>query len=329
MKFLRILKSTLPICSLVMVGCSSKDTAPTVSYDSFNPLTVRATSDIDLPSPAAHVTFVPNTVAPWLGHILIVDDQQKLFRTDGQGNSPERLADLTAQDAYGLYRAEASGVFLTIEADGNLGAYIQSSNENEFSPMIVSQNTPIRGIQFCEGGDPLTGSAALITQEKTLSRFSISDIGPDAVTIAISTPVKTKSVPSHCAVNPDQAITIWPEFGTGPAQRISPDDRVEKISGPAIRPNSQFGPAESFTVISGAESPNRFALHSAGGDFMIEIENGLSIYAPDEIALLAGTDLPFGGTFNSGLVIAATHAPSPRLVLISLDYINREIAELN
>ena len=81
--------------------------------------------------------------------------------------------------------------------------------------------------------------------------------------------------------------------------------------------------------MSKTDNATQFAVRHNSGDYLMTLENGLSIYAPEEITGLAGTDKSFGGTYNNGLIIAATKEPSPRLVLISLDYINREIEKLN
>ena len=325
MKHFFALNSFLALSLLNLAGCNSQDIPPILSFEEFEPLTVRATSDIDLPSAPAHITFVPNTVAPWLGHVIIVDEQQNLFRTDGQGNTPEQIANIKARDAFGLFRPEATGVFLTLSTDGTLAAYSQSSNENEFAPLILSQNTPVTGVKFCEGGDPLTGTGALISETQEVIRFSIPELGPDAISITFSNPVKSKTEPAGCAVNSDQSITYWPEAGTGPFQILNVDNDPVKVTAPTLLPNSLFGE----TAIAKAGGLDGFAFRNTSGDYLITIENGLSIYAPENIEIVAGSDKSFGGTFNNGLIVASTNDPEPRLVLISLDYINREIEKLD
>ena len=113
MKQFFALNSFLALSLLTFGGCNSQDITPILSFDDFEPLTVRATSDIDLPTAPANIAFVPNTVAPWLGHILITDEEHNLYRTDGQGSTPEQMPGITARDVFGLFRPEATGVFLT------------------------------------------------------------------------------------------------------------------------------------------------------------------------------------------------------------------------
>ena len=74
-----------PIIFVAIFGfsaCQSDDKAAVSSAsDDMADITLRATSDIQTPSPIKAASFVPNSVASWLGHIILLDEKGTLHRT--------------------------------------------------------------------------------------------------------------------------------------------------------------------------------------------------------------------------------------------------------
>jgi len=86
------------LAAFALTACNSGDDArKAASPGSQSDLTLRATSDIKTSAPIKVATFVPNSVATWLGHIILLDKQGKLHRatTDSAETDPVALGKYT------------------------------------------------------------------------------------------------------------------------------------------------------------------------------------------------------------------------------------------
>lgn len=116
-------------------------------------ISLRATSAIETPSPIKAASFVPNSVATWLGHIILLDEKGTLHRATTGSARTEVVALGKYVDVIGLARGKKSGVFLALTQQGQIKAFIQSDDEGNFLPMVVDQES-FTFERFCGLSEP-------------------------------------------------------------------------------------------------------------------------------------------------------------------------------
>jgi len=139
---------------LALGACKGDVNSPTItSPENAADMTLRATSDIQTPSPILAASFVPNSVASWLGHIILVDEKGALHRATTDSATTDVVALGKYVDVIGLAREKKSGVFLALTPQGQIKAFVQTDDEGNFGPMAVSQdNNSIE--RFCASTEP-------------------------------------------------------------------------------------------------------------------------------------------------------------------------------
>ncbi len=153
---MRLVKPTILTLSLILAACQATDkpkesNEPKAAAD----ITLRATSDIKTPSPVKAASFVPNSVASWLGHIILLDERGSLHRATTDSTQTEVVALGKYADVLGLAREKKSGVFLAITPQGQVKAFVQSDDEGNYAPLAVSQgNHDFK--RFCASARPNT-----------------------------------------------------------------------------------------------------------------------------------------------------------------------------
>ena len=141
--------------TLGLTGCKADNTdSKTPTKASAIDITLRATSDIETPSPIKAASFVPNSVASWLGHIILLDDRGALHRATTDSARTEVVALGKYADVMGLAREKKSGVFLAITRQGQIKAFVQSDDEGNYTPIAVTQSNHSFK-RFCPSTDPM------------------------------------------------------------------------------------------------------------------------------------------------------------------------------
>ena len=125
---------TLISATLIMTSC----TKPTEATKELPIVEMVATHAFDTKTQITALTFIPNNVAPWLGRIIMLDENQHLFSTDIEGRTPLAVNSKTYTDIAGLFRKNAAGVFLAIGENGKLEAFIQSDDAGNFKSLPIS-----------------------------------------------------------------------------------------------------------------------------------------------------------------------------------------------
>lgn len=139
-----------------LIGCQAdKTSSKTPAEASAIDITLRATSDIETPSPIKAASFVPNSVASWLGHIILLDEKGALHRATTDSARTEVVALGKYADVMGLAREKKTGVFLAITRQGQIKAFVQSDDEGNYMPLAVSQSNHSFK-RFCPSTDPMS-----------------------------------------------------------------------------------------------------------------------------------------------------------------------------
>ena len=156
-------------------------------------IVVRATSELNAPAPIIQATFVPNSVASWLGHIIMIDKNGNLHRatTDSQVSLIDKG---NYSSVIGLARIKQPGVFLAITKTGSLKAYIEADDDGNFKALPVSINDGTRLIHFCQNALPQKDQIWAISNDNVVRRYKIDVTDNASVSIAaMDDKVKTKA----------------------------------------------------------------------------------------------------------------------------------------
>jgi len=151
MKFLPyvLLASLLCLSACQNSETTSKASGPEAKAD----ITLRATTDLQAPSPIMTATFVPNNVATWLGHIILLDKAGTLHRATTNSSKTDIVTLGKYQDIIGLVRENAAGVFLGLDKNGHIKAFIEADDEGNFKPMAISYGD-LKVERFCQSSSP-------------------------------------------------------------------------------------------------------------------------------------------------------------------------------
>ena len=115
MNYLRLIPASALVLMMTISACSNSQSAPDIDAGALPTIDLVATSQVVLPDIAEKITFAPNSVAPWTGHIIVQSKDGSLYRTTAMGDKPVTLGVSNSKDIFGLYRENAAGAFLSID----------------------------------------------------------------------------------------------------------------------------------------------------------------------------------------------------------------------
>lgn len=177
---------------LALSACQNKPANENEAYTQAD-IVVRATSELSAPAPIIQATFVPNSVASWLGHIIMIDADGNLHRatTDSQVNLIDKG---DYRSVIGLARIKQPGVFLAITKTGSLKAYIEADDDGNFKALPVSINEKTRLTQFCQSALPHQDVISAMNSDGIVTSYKIDVTENASVAIAATDGnVKTKA----------------------------------------------------------------------------------------------------------------------------------------
>jgi len=263
---MRILKYTTLAAVLLMGACQSGEKTPkTETSGPTAEFSLRATSDIQTPAPIKAATFVPNSVASWLGHIILLDNTGTLHRATTGSAETDVVALGKYTDVIGLAREKKSGVFLALTPQGQIKAFVQSDDEGNYSPLAVSQGD-VNIERFCHSAQPSEGS-----------------IWGETIT--------GKAVNLTTEIFEDASLTL-----TQAETEIDKSNPCEAKEVLKLSPN--------YTLKPDSDS-SRLTLSAEGEDISVEITNGLSIGGINQAGFVTVTSTNMGSVFNEGVLLVA------------------------
>jgi len=228
-------------------------------------ITLRATSDIQTPSPIKAATFVPNSVATWLGHIVLLDGKGTLHRATTDSANTDIVALGKYSDVIGLAREMASGVFLALTPQGQIKAFVQSDDEGNFSPMAVSQG------------------------DQTFERFCATATPSGSIIWAQTTSRKSQKL----------SVEIFEETSVTLTPKDSADNDIDPCAA-----NNALKLNEDIIVKPDSASDMLTITHD-GKDMTMDITNGLSIGGIESAGFVTVTTANMGSVFNEGVLLVA------------------------
>lgn len=162
-------------------------------------LDVSSTSEIYTTEPIDKISFVPNNVASWLGHLIMIDTKGSIFRA----STSDRIAKLVSAGSYmdviGTALKNKSGLFFTINNQGVIEAFIETTNSGDFT-FLENLSGPDGFMKFCK----TTRSDSKIIAIKNNGKFFqiIYDINEKDRSL-ITTEKEIKSSVSNCLTSKD------------------------------------------------------------------------------------------------------------------------------
>ena len=291
---------TAAVLTYGLVACSDKSTdAPALIETKELPtIDMVATHAIDLDISVSQLTFVPNSTAPWLGRIILMDEAGHLYSTDIEGRDPKPVGSGTYIDIFGLARENAAGVFLAITGNKKIEAFIKSDDDGNFSPMIYS-------------GENIDALSFDLISNNNGNSIKILDNRGKFYTVKI---VINSKVLEATIIHSAKSITDETSRGTNVAS-VGSD-----ISGKYFSViTNTFGKSDKNGLIISPLWPTDPLM------FKANIKNGLSVHGVDNIKYVASTTSNYGGGAYADGVLALVDAHEDRIVFISMSYAERQL----
>lgn len=317
---------SLVFLSLALFACTDAgDHDIAVPVDTSNTFTLRATGDISSPAAMIQAAFLPNPVASMgagfalnlPGDILLLSDNGDIWRTTTEGEKPELIAEGDFTDITGYSPDGAPGVILALTGTGSLTAFVKNEDGSEVRRLAVSQGgTAIKA--FCKGVDTVIGTDGKLHKlTGAVSDNTVIEIAAQAMDSKISNA-------STCHGGGTLDLLVSTEKRDTQHWQLISDGDVSPVK-----------TAKGLTSLSPLNSDTYIGLDQANGSPLIMkenavakliIEDGLSIRGLDQAAFVTSTQAPMGTTFSNGLILLSD-ANEPRLVMISMEYAQRELTD--
>lgn len=317
---MRLLSSIFAL--LILTACgdagSKAETPPNPPKDVFS---LRATADIQVPTVMEKAAFLPNPVTPegasfslnLPGEIILLSKDGGLWRTTTDGETPKLITEGSFIDVSGVPRHKEHTAFLALESNGQLSAFKKIDDTGKYSRLIVSQSSEtVKAI--CSYGKGVITSKGLL---HPLS-FVVSD---DSVAeIEIDRPLRGLTDISRCDAN---ALEHTVGTSNNKLQWHTYEDGtwVERPALTDFRTTSNLGGDTFIGFLPDMRAP---IFSVSGQNSALKVESGLSILGIDNVSFVETSSLPMGSVFSDGLILVGD-ADSPRLVMISLGYVKREL----
>jgi len=173
---IRDISLVLAAC-LTLISCQSEPNSSAKASKAIQKtdpadMELRATSDLLAPAPIKQLSFVPNNVASWLGHIIMVDANGDLHRAT-TNSQVIAVKQGNYVDVIGLDRPNKAGAFLALTQDKKVHAFIETDNEGNFKSIPVTQaKTSIES--FCQSNDAPENQLWARTQKGEIAAYDIT-----------------------------------------------------------------------------------------------------------------------------------------------------------
>ena len=315
--FYRMLLALIP---LAMSACNNVDTAQTLSIQTDADLQINVTSDLATPGKVKVLTFVPNSVASWLGAIVLLTEDGGVYRTDTQSSKPIQISAGPYSDIFGFAREAQPGVFLALDKDGSVDAFIEIDDAGNFGAIPLTYD---RGgfTQFCSDSSPQDENLWVIAKNGSVKKLTVDFQDNKIVELSeddtIDIPKGT--TPQACTINASEMPSVLTDKGLFSLR----DGSWQSEAYPASVTGLTALPGAEGLLSSRAE-PADIILTDVGISRTISLSDGLSIRGTEYVSYVTATEANMGSTFASGAVIAVDNEEQ-RFVMVALDYLLNEL----
>ncbi|PHR61442.1 MAG: hypothetical protein COA43_03595 [Robiginitomaculum sp.] len=279
------------------------------------------------------LSYVPNNVAPWLGRVILMGTDGKIFSTDIEGRSPIAIDTNTYRDTLGLSRDNAPGVFLAVTEDNKLVSFVESDDDGSFTPITVTAPL-LAPLVFCQSTEPAKNSLKLLMTANKIVSLSV-EVKDDLVEILSQ---DSQSIPKNtiaCVFSGDTLTVLIQNAKSQSAVKTLIDGKWKTIANTnnSIHINAIDFAEDSYIAISGNghQSLQKMTPHTSAPNTSLSytINDGLSIQGMDKTDYVHATSANFGGAAFSDGVIAMIDSAKNRIVFISRIYASEKINEVD
>lgn len=313
-----VLLTTAITFTALLYGCND---IPNRKLSADNALRLTATHAIGVSEPGTHISFAPKyDLLSYLGMIGITQNGGQLAVSDIEGVRMQVAPNASYTQTLGLYAPEEPSAFLTLNADGELSALIESDDQGNVSPIVTTGASELSS--FCHHSGVVEDTFYALGANGRLTKSTIERQGTSAVSLspAQNSPNSSKRF-QLCAVTPNGTALA---YDAGKSELWSVDE-----SGVAF--GRVYAPAgiTQFTAISdqwlaGVTEDGQLVFWDymdTSSARVFTIERGLSIDGLDSVGGVYATSASYGGVgFNEG-IIALPDANSGRIVILSRSYV--------
>jgi|GEM_PF-2177679 len=304
-------------------GCSK---TPELDVSTAPQKEIIATHAFNTSSPITALSFTPNDVAPWLGRIIYINQDGELYSTDIEGRAPKRVGSGTYSHVNGMLQIKKPGVFFALAKNtGALEAFIESDNEGQFSPLILS-GPPILVRGICQTMTAQSENLLVLTKGGSLVNLN-AQISTENVELTQVSSTEAPKNTTNCAYDEQNVYALANQKDTSTLHAYK-DSKWHMTA-------LDFTPS-GFASLTLKERPALAVLGTEGVLFIdaedlstlyhIKITDGLSIRGLESAGFVSVTSAPFGGAaFNEGVIVLSDKS-KPRLVFISLGYLNDRLS---
>jgi len=319
MAYSRFYKLIAFTATVMCSGCGDTQKSEMITVPPDSDYQISVTSDLETSDRVKAVTFVPNSAASWLGAVVLLTEDGALYRTNGQSSKPVKISDGPYKDVFGFARQAQPGVFLALENNGSLDAFIEIDDAGNFDPIPLSfGGSPIA--QFCTDSIPKDTNLWAITETST-KKLAVTIQENKAVELIendiITLPKGTQ--PVACATNTSDEVWVLTDKGLFKHA----EQNWQQSPYPASAQNLVVLPGND--VLLSSQSPYaHILLTDERNTQAISLSDGLSIRGIDAVSYVTVTNANLGSTFSDGVLIAVD-GENQRLVMVARDYFLSEI----
>jgi|GEM_PF-3642659 len=222
-------KFSAALACVGLIACG--DTSETPNFDESGPaIELAVTAQVMLPEKGVAYAFVPNDAAQWLSQIIILSEDGDLYQATADTREAKPIKGPKAKSIIGLNRPGAAGMFLAVNPDDTVQAYIESNDEGDFK-LYDQTATNLTIADLCEEAAAvdcelnkqgeiigvITESSAFLTSEigninlkAGKTRIAVSSVtAPDAYEmVAITNGITIPGV-----ANPQSVYAVSDNFG--------------------------------------------------------------------------------------------------------------------
>jgi len=146
-------KISFVLACLIMASCNNK-TDIQISDDTKPAIEIPVTSEVLLPEKGVAYAFVPNDAAQWLSQIIILSEDGDLYQAAANTREAKPISGPKVKSIVGVNRPGAPGLFLAINTNDELLAFIESNDEGDF--MLSDKNSSdLNIVKLCEDSSAL------------------------------------------------------------------------------------------------------------------------------------------------------------------------------
>jgi len=306
MKSMRLTFLLFALTATTLAACNkdkpttNENTPASISSD--QAITVNMTYDRGIDVRVKDIAIVPNNVAPWLGSLFIIDDNNTLWRGPIDGGDFDKVARNISGMAP-LARKNAAGILMAHTPGGEIKAFLEINDDSDYRPMPLSK-APDKIDAFCGLDRPNLNHVYARSGQDIIALKMISRQNNRFLEAAKASQLSATSPLCNLTTHKE---TITPH--------IAPEAAIDA----AILDDDSI-----LFITKESQSAPRLFVQRAGKITAIDITGGITTQGPKRIDAIYVIPNSLGAVLRNGALIMSDNE-TQRLIYVSLDYLMRQL----